>query len=128
MRFPPQSIASSCWWRSEIYETAPIFLLELGDDFAFLGRQRRLRIDNTWFRTDLVFFRRRLRGGLIVDLKIGKISYADAGHMHLYLNNAREHSMNAHKLAEELGTKTPSSSKTKGGMPEPRDDLNPSHK
>lgn len=62
MRFPPQSIASSCWWRSEIYETAPIFLLELGDDFAFLGRQRRLRIDNTWFRTDLVFFRRRLGG------------------------------------------------------------------
>jgi YhcG PDDEXK nuclease domain len=45
-----------------IYETAPIFLLELGDDFAFLGRQRRLRIHNTWFRTDRVFFRRRLRG------------------------------------------------------------------
>ena len=64
-------------------------------------------------------------GLLIVDLKIGKISYADAGHN---LNNAREHSMNAHKLAEELGTKAPSSSKTKGGMPEPRDDLNPSHK
>jgi predicted nuclease of restriction endonuclease-like (RecB) superfamily len=32
------------------------FLLELGDDFAFLGRQRRLRIDDTWFRIDLVFF------------------------------------------------------------------------
>jgi predicted nuclease of restriction endonuclease-like (RecB) superfamily len=30
------------------------FLLELGDDFAFLGRQRRLRIDDTWFRIDLV--------------------------------------------------------------------------
>ena len=37
------------------------FLLELGDDFAFLGRQRRLRIDDTWFRIDLVFFHRRLR-------------------------------------------------------------------
>jgi len=32
------------------------FLLELGDDFAFIGRQRRLRIDDTWFRVDLVFF------------------------------------------------------------------------
>jgi predicted nuclease of restriction endonuclease-like (RecB) superfamily len=32
------------------------FLLELGDDFAFLGRQRRLRIDDTWLRIDLVFF------------------------------------------------------------------------
>src|SRR5207253_968340 len=30
------------------------FLLELGDDFAFLGRQRRLRIDNNWFRIDLI--------------------------------------------------------------------------
>ena len=36
------------------------FLLELGDDFAFLGRQRRLRIDDTWFRIDLIFFHRRL--------------------------------------------------------------------
>ena len=37
------------------------FLLELCDDFAFLGRQRRLRIDDTWFRVDLVFFHRRLK-------------------------------------------------------------------
>jgi hypothetical protein len=36
--------------------------------------------------------------------------------------------MNAHKLAEELGTKAASSSKVKGGMPELRADLNPSHK
>jgi len=69
------------------------FLLELGDDFAFLGRQRRLRIDDTWFRIDLVFFHRRLRCLLIVDLKVGKFSYADAGQMHLYLNYAREHWM-----------------------------------
>ena len=32
------------------------FLLELGDDFAFLGRQRRLRIDDNWFRIDLFSF------------------------------------------------------------------------
>jgi predicted nuclease of restriction endonuclease-like (RecB) superfamily len=69
------------------------FLLELGDDFAFLGRQRRLRIDDTWFRIDLVFFHRRLRCLVIIDLKVGKFSYADAGQMHLYLNYAREHWM-----------------------------------
>jgi predicted nuclease of restriction endonuclease-like (RecB) superfamily len=69
------------------------FLLELGDDFTFLGRQRRLRIDDTWFRIDLVFFHRRLRCLLIVDLKVGKFGYADAGQMHLYLNYAREHWM-----------------------------------
>jgi len=66
------------------------FLLELGDDFAFLGRQRRLRIDDTWFRIDLVFFHRRLRCLVIIDLKVGKFSYADAGQMHLYLNYASE--------------------------------------
>ena len=69
------------------------FLLELGDDFAFLGRQRRLRIDDTWFRIDLVFFHRRLRALLIADLKVGKFSYADAGQMHLYLNYASKHWM-----------------------------------
>lgn len=65
------------------------FLLELGDDFAFVGRQKRLRLDDTWFRVDLVFFHRRLRCLVIVDLKVGKFTYADAGQMHLYLNYAR---------------------------------------
>ena len=69
------------------------FLLELGDDFAFVGRQRRLRIDDSWFRVDLLFFHRRLRCLLVIDLKVGKFGYADAGQMHLYLNYAREHWM-----------------------------------
>ncbi len=67
------------------------FLLELGDDFAFVGRQRRLRLDDSWFRVDLLFFHRRLRCLLVIDLKIGKFSHADAGQMHMYLNYAREH-------------------------------------
>ncbi|HAC9570706.1 TPA_asm: DUF1016 family protein, partial [Salmonella enterica subsp. enterica serovar Typhimurium] len=53
------------------------FMLELGDDFAFVGRQRRLRIDDSWFRVDLLFFHRRLRCLLLVDLKVGKFGYAD---------------------------------------------------
>jgi predicted nuclease of restriction endonuclease-like (RecB) superfamily len=69
------------------------FLLELGDDFAFLGRQRRLRIDDNWFRIDLIFFHRRLRCLIVIDLKVGKFSHTDAGQMHLYLNYAREHWM-----------------------------------
>jgi predicted nuclease of restriction endonuclease-like (RecB) superfamily len=67
------------------------FLLELGGDFCFVGRQRRLRVGNAWYRVDLVFFHRRLRCLLIIDLKIGEFSHADAGQMHLYLNYAREH-------------------------------------
>lgn len=69
------------------------FLLELGDDFASLARQRRLRLDDTWFRVDLVLYHRTLRCLLLVDLKIGRFSYQDAGQMHLYLNYARENWM-----------------------------------
>jgi predicted nuclease of restriction endonuclease-like (RecB) superfamily len=67
------------------------FLLELGGDFAFVGRQRRLRIGDEWYRVDLLFFHRRLRCLIVIDLKLGKFTHADAGQMHLYLNYAREH-------------------------------------
>jgi predicted nuclease of restriction endonuclease-like (RecB) superfamily len=67
------------------------FLLELGGDFAFIGRQRRLRVGDEWYRIDLLFFHRRLRCLVIVDLKLGRFTHADAGQMHLYLNYAREH-------------------------------------
>ena len=67
------------------------FLLELGGDFAFIGRQRRLRIGDDWYRVDLLFFHRRLRCLVVIDLKVGKFTHADAGQMHLYLNYAREH-------------------------------------
>lgn len=67
------------------------FLLELGGDFTFVGRQRRLRVGDEWFRVDLLFFHRRLRCLVVIDLKLGKFTHADAGQMHLYLNYAREH-------------------------------------
>ena len=67
------------------------FLLELGSDFAFIGRQKRLRIGSEWYRVDLIFFHRKLKCLVVIDLKIGKFTHSDAGQMHLYLNYAREH-------------------------------------
>ncbi len=67
------------------------FLLELGGDFTFVGRQKRLRLDDKWFKVDLVFFHRGLRCLVIVDLKIGEFNYADAGQMNMYLNYAKAH-------------------------------------
>ncbi len=67
------------------------FLLELGNDFAFVARQRRLRVGDTWYRVDLVFFHRRLRALILIDLKVGELTHADTGQMNLYLNYAREH-------------------------------------
>ncbi len=67
------------------------FLLELGGEFTFIGRQRRLRIGDEWYSVDLLFYHRRLRCLVIIDIKLGKFTHADAGQMHLYLNYAREH-------------------------------------
>jgi len=67
------------------------FLLELGEGFTFIGRQRRLRIDQTWYRVDLLLFHRRLHCLVIIDLKLGSLNHADVGQMHMYCNYAKEH-------------------------------------
>jgi predicted nuclease of restriction endonuclease-like (RecB) superfamily len=66
------------------------FLLELGGEFTFIGRQRRLRIDQTWYRVDLLLFHRRLRCLVIIDLKLSSLTHADVGQMHMYCNYAKE--------------------------------------
>ncbi|MGD0485475.1 MAG: PDDEXK nuclease domain-containing protein, partial [Gemmatimonadales bacterium] len=76
-----------------LIEKLETFLLELGGDFTFVGRQRRLRVGDEWYRIDLLVFHRRLRCLVVIDLKLGKFTHADAGQMHLYLNYAREHWM-----------------------------------
>jgi predicted nuclease of restriction endonuclease-like (RecB) superfamily len=67
------------------------FLLELGFNFTFVARQKRLRLDDEWYRVDLVFYHRKLRCLVLIDLKLGKFTHADAGQMHMYLNYAKEH-------------------------------------
>ena len=67
------------------------FLMELGGDFTFIGRQRRLRIGDEWYRIDLLFFHRRLKCLVVIDLKTGKFTHADVGQMHMYLNYAHQH-------------------------------------
>ena len=69
------------------------FLLELGAGFTFVARQKRIRVGDEWYRIDLVLFHRRLKCLVMIDLKIGKFTHADAGQMNLYLNYAREHLM-----------------------------------
>jgi len=67
------------------------FLLELGADFCFVGRQRRLSIGGEDYYVDLVFYHRSLRALVLVDLKLGKLAHADISQMKLYLNWARRH-------------------------------------
>lgn len=67
------------------------FLLELGNDFTFVARQKRIRVGKQWYRIDLLLFHRRLRCLFVFDLKLGRFTHADAGQMNLYVNYAAEH-------------------------------------
>ncbi|MCU0881028.1 MAG: DUF1016 domain-containing protein, partial [Pirellulaceae bacterium] len=61
------------------------FILELGTDFAFVARQKRMTVDGEDYYLDLLFYHRRLRRLVAIDLKLGKFQAADKGQMELYL-------------------------------------------
>ncbi|MCC5943437.1 MAG: DUF1016 family protein [Bernardetiaceae bacterium] len=61
------------------------FLIELGNDFAFLARQKRITIDHTDYYIDLLFYHRRLKCLVVIDLKLGDFEAAYKGQMELYL-------------------------------------------
>lgn len=61
------------------------FITELGTDFAFLARQKRITIDNLDYYIDLLFYHRRLKSLIAIDLKIGEFDASHKGEMDLYL-------------------------------------------
>jgi len=67
------------------------FLLELGAGFTFVARQKRLQIDNDDFYIDLLFYNRRLKRLVAIDLKMGDFKAADKGQMELYLRWLAKH-------------------------------------
>ena len=67
------------------------FLLELGDGFAFLARQKRLQIDSDDFYLDLLFYHRRLKRLIAIDLKLGDFKAEYKGQMELYLRWLAKH-------------------------------------
>ncbi|WP_460881039.1 PDDEXK nuclease domain-containing protein [Pontibacter rugosus] len=67
------------------------FIIELGSDFAFLARQKRILIDNEDFKIDLLFYHRGLRRLVAIDLKLGRFKAAYKGQMELYLKWLDKH-------------------------------------
>lgn len=61
------------------------FIIELGSDFAFMARQKRITIDGRDYWIDLLFFHRRLKCLVAIDLKMGEFEAAHKGQMELYL-------------------------------------------
>lgn len=69
------------------------FIIELGSDFAFMARQKRIVIDGEDHRIDLLFYHRRLRRLVAIDLKLGRFKAAYKGQMELYLGWLKQHEM-----------------------------------
>lgn len=69
------------------------FITELGNDFAFLARQKRITVDNEDYYIDLLFYHRRLRCLVAIDLKLGKFQAAYKGQMELYLRWLEKYDM-----------------------------------
>jgi len=61
------------------------FIIELGSDFAFMSRQKRIIIDNRDYYIDLLFYHRRLKCLVAIDLKLGEFEAGFKGQMELYL-------------------------------------------
>jgi len=71
------------------------FLVELGSDFAFLARQKRITVDHEDYYIDLLFYHRRLHRLVAIDLKLGRFQAADKGQMELYLRWLEKHEKEA---------------------------------
>jgi len=70
----------------EIISKLEHFLLELGNGFTFVARQKRITFDDKHFRIDLVFYNRILKCFVLIDLKIGELKHQDLGQMQMYVN------------------------------------------
>lgn len=62
------------------------FISELGSDFAFLSRQKRITIDNRDYYMDLLFYHRTLKSLVVIELKLGEFEASHKGQMELYLS------------------------------------------
>lgn len=69
------------------------FIIELGSDFAFISRQKRITIDNEDYYIDLLFYHRKLKCLVVIELKIGKFEAAHKGQMELYLRWLEKYEM-----------------------------------
>jgi predicted nuclease of restriction endonuclease-like (RecB) superfamily len=70
---------------SAILKELEHFILEMGKGFAFVERQKRMIIDGEDYHLDMLFFHRKLRRLVAIDLQIGKLQAKDKGQMELYL-------------------------------------------
>ena len=92
--YSEKDLESSILWEMES------FILELGVGFSFVARQKRIAIDNEDYYLDLLFFYRKLKRLIAIELKLGKFKAVYKGQMELYLRWLE-------KYEKESGEETP---------------------
>ena len=85
---------------SALIEHLQQFMLELGNGFCFVARQKRFLIEDDEYFADLVFYNRLLRCFVVIDIKTKKITHKDLGQLQMYVNHYDRHE----KLPEENPT------------------------
>ncbi len=88
-----QDIFTESKLEAEILNHLQHFLLEMGKGFCFEARQRRILVDQDYFKADLIFYHRILKCHVIVDLKIDRFRHEYASQLNLYLNYYRHEVM-----------------------------------
>ena len=83
---PEKSYYTESQLEQKLIDHLQDFILELGKGFSFVGRQKRITIENEHYYIDLIFYHRILRCLVLYDLKVGSLSHADVGQMNFYLN------------------------------------------
>ena len=83
---PEKSAYSESQLEEELINKLEHFLLELGNGFTFVARQKRITFDDKHFRVDLVFYNRIIKSFVLIDLKIGEIKHQDIEQMQMYVN------------------------------------------
>lgn len=83
---PEYSFFSESQLEQELIDKLEHFLLELGNGFTFVARQKRISFEGKHFWIDLVFYNRFLKCFVLIDLKIGELKHQDLGQMQMYVN------------------------------------------
>jgi len=83
---PEKSFYSESDLEQRLIDKLENFLLELGNGFTFVARQKRITFEERHFKIDLVFYNRILKCFVLIDLKIGELKHQDIGQMQVYVN------------------------------------------
>jgi len=86
LNLKPQAVYYEKDFETALINNLQDFLLELGNGFSFVARQKRLLLEDDEYFTDLVFYNRLMRCFVVIEIKTHKITHKDIGQLQMYVN------------------------------------------